>query len=406
MTKMETSLTPFSWQAVDSAGHRVRGIGEAASALALTRELEGRGLIVIDVGDAGHERASDGPRGASRQDVLEATRALAALLAAGVPLVRALTIAASLVPPRVAATLDDVRTRISAGSALADALGRHPAAFSPLYRGVVRAGERSGDLAESFNALAKQLDGEARLRARLLSATIYPALLAVAGTITIAMLVLFVLPRFAELLADAHSTLPPTTAALMAVSNWLGHAWPVVVVALVGLVAGIVGMSCTEGGTRVIASLLVRAPVVGTLRRNILASRLARLLSVLLGGGAPLLTALDDTFDSLSDPLARDEVARVRARVREGRSLHGALAEGSLFPPVLARLVAVGEESGSLRDFLERSAELCEERAERTLERLVTFIEPAMIVAFGILIAFVALSLLQAIYGVDATTFR
>ena len=171
MTKMETSLTPFSWQAVDSAGHRVRGIGEAASALALTRELEGRGLIVIDVGDAGRERAAGGPRGASRQDVLEATRALAALLAAGVPLVRALTIAASIVPPRVAATLDDVRTRISAGSTLADALGRHPAAFTPLYRGVVRAGERSGDLAESFNALAKQLDGEARLRARLLSAS-------------------------------------------------------------------------------------------------------------------------------------------------------------------------------------------------------------------------------------------
>lgn len=176
--------------------------------------------------------------------------------------------------------------------------------------------------------------------------------------------------------------------------------------AVVGIVAAVVGMSRTEAGTRAIADLLVRAPVVGTLRRNILASRLARLLSVLLGGGAPLLTALDDTFDSLSDPLARDEVARVRARVREGRSLHGALAEGSLFPPVLARLVAVGEESGSLRAFLERSAELCEERAERTLERLVTFIEPAMIVAFGILIAFVALSLLQAIYGVDATTFR
>jgi general secretion pathway protein F len=406
MPKMESSLTPYSWQAVDAAGHRVRGVGEAASPIALTRELEGRGLIVIDVGDAGRERTPGGPRAASRQDVLEATRALAALLAAGVPLVRALTIAASIVPPRVAATLDDVRTRISAGSALADALGRHPSAFSPLYRGVVRAGERSGDLAESFNALAKQLDGEARLRARLLSATIYPALLAVAGTITVAMLVLFVLPRFAELLADAHSTLPATTAALLAASNWLGHAWPVVVVMLVGIVAAVVGMSRTESGTRLIAGLLVRAPVVGTLRRNILASRLARLLAVLLGGGAPLLTALDDTFDSLSDPLARDEVARVRARVREGRSLHGALAEGSLFPPVLARLVAVGEESGTLRAFFERSAELCEERAERTLERLVTFIEPAMIVAFGVLIAFVALSLLQAIYGVDATTFR
>jgi general secretion pathway protein F len=404
--KMEISLTSFSWQAVDAGGRRVRGTGEAASAIALTRELEGRGLVVLDVGNATGARLASGPGAGSRQDVLEATRALGALLTAGVPLVRALTIAGSIVPPRVAATLDDVRGRISAGGSLADALGRHPGAFSPLYRGVVRAGERSGDLAESFTALAKQLDGEARLRARLLSATIYPALLAVAGTITIALLVLFVLPRFAELLADAHSSLPATTAALLAASHWLGRSWPVVIAALAAIAATVPLIARSPGGRRAIATFLVRAPVVGTLRRNILASRLARLLSVLLGGGAPLLTALDDSFDSLSDPLARDEVARVRALVREGRSLHGALAEGSLFPPVLARLVAVGEESGSLRSFLERSAELCEERAERSLERLVTLIEPAMIVAFGIVIAFVALALLQAIYGVNAASFR
>ena len=403
---METSLLSFRWQAVDAGGHRLRGVGEAASAAALTRELEGRGLVVVDVGDAASERAVRGPRPGSRQEVLEATRALAALLAAGVPLARALAIAGSIVPARVAATLDDVRTRISAGSSLAEALGRHPAAFTPLYRGVVRAGERSGDLAQSFAALAKQLEGEARLRARLLSAMIYPALLAVAGTITIAMLVLFVLPRFAELLSDTHSALPATTAALLSVSHWLGRAWPVVLVLLIVIGAAIAAASRTDDGRRAIASVLLRAPIVGTLRRNVLGSRLARLLTVLLGGGAPLLTALDDSYDSLDDPLARDEVARVRARVREGCSLHRALAEGTLFPPVLARLVAVGEDSGTLRDFLERSAELCEERAERTLERMVTFIEPAMIVAFGVLIAFVALSLLQAIYGVDATTFR
>jgi type II secretory pathway component PulF len=119
-----------------------------------------------------------------------------------------------------------------------------------------------------------------------------------------------------------------------------------------------------------------------------------------------LLTALDDTYESLADPLARDEVARIRARVREGRSLHDALGAGSLFPGVVPRLVAVGEESGNLRDFLARTADLCEERADRTLQRLVTIIEPAMILAFGVLIAFVALSLLQAIYGVDASAFR
>ena len=402
-----TTLGSFRYQAVDRGGRRVRGIVEAASERAVTSELESRGLVVVDVEEtAGAKQAAQPARAGSRREVLEATRALAALLAAGVPLARALAIGASIVPPGMAATMEEVRARISTGTSLSDALGRHPRLFPPMYRGVVRAGERSGALAEAFASLIQQLESEARVRARLLSATIYPALLAVAGTITVGVLVLFVLPRFAELLADAHARLPRSTAALLATSHWLQGAWPLVLGAIVALATGAIAASRTARGRRAIATILVRAPLVGALRRNILASRFARLLAVLLGGGAPLLVALDDTWESLVDPLARDEVARVRARVREGRTLHGALGEGDLFPPVLARLVAVGEESGSLLAFLQRSAELCEERADRTLQRLVTFVEPAMIVAFGVVIAFVALSLLQAIYGVDATTFR
>lgn len=402
-----TGLGSFSYEAVDAAGHRLRGRSDAASASALARDLEARGLIVLDVASAAAVRESAGAlRVGSRQDVLETTRALAALLTAGVPLARALTIGASIVPPAMAATLEDVRVRISGGAALSDALARHPRLFSPLYRGVVRAGERSGALGDAFSSLAHQLEGEARVRAKLLSATIYPALLAVAGTITIAVLVLFVLPRFAELLEDAHARLPRSTAALLDASRWLERGWPALLAVVICAAVAIVIAARTGRGRRLLAELMVRAPLLGALRRNILASRFARLLGVLLEGGAPMLLALDDACDSLVDPLAREEVARVRARVREGRSLHGALMEGTLFPPVLARLVAVGEESGSVLAFLKRGAELCEERADRSLQRIVTFVEPLMIVGFGVLIAFVALSLLQAIYGVDATTFR
>ena len=404
---MQSALGTFEYQAVDARGRRVRGSAEAATAAALTRDLEVRGLVVLSVASTHASATREASRRTSTaQDVLEATRALAALLGAGVPLSRALSIGASIVPARVATTLDEVRARVATGTALADALARHPRSFSRLYRGVVRAGERSGDLAGAFGLLARQLEADGRVRARLVSATIYPSLLAVAGTITVVVLVQFVLPRFAELLEGAHARLPRSTAALLATSHWLSGAWPLVLAALV--LAGVAGVAAsrTESGRRIFAMLLVRAPLVRDPRRHLLASQFARLLSVLLGGGAPLLTALDDTVESLADPLARDEAARVRARVREGRSLHGALGEGALFPPVLARLVAVGEESGRLCEFLEQSAEMCEERVERTLQRLVTFVEPAMILGFGVLIALVALSLLQAIYGVDATSFR
>jgi type IV pilus assembly protein PilC len=151
---------------------------------------------------------------------------------------------------------------------------------------------------------------------------------------------------------------------------------------------------------------MLAMPAVNTLREYALAARFSRLLSVLLGGGAPLLVALDDTIESLGDPIAQDDVARIRTRVREGSSLRAAVADSEIFPPLLAQLIGVGEEAGQLKEFLSKSAEIFEERTERATQRVAALAEPAMIVVFGAIVAFVALSLLQAIYGINASSFK
>jgi len=165
-------------------------------------------------------------------------------------------------------------------------------------------------------------------------------------------------------------------------------------------------VSNSDEGRRVWSKLLLSLPGVSTLRRYALAGRFARLVGVLLGGGAPLLTALDDTIESIGDPMARDDAVRIRTRVREGTSLRNAVSEGTLFPPMLAQLIGVGEDAGQLRVFLMKAADIFEERTERATQRLATLAEPAMIVIFGVIVAFVALSLLQAIYGINANSFR
>jgi general secretion pathway protein F len=397
----------WRWRAVDAAGRREKGVADAESPLALRRTLEERGLVVLDVLPAARAAAAArGARGGSRQDVLELTRALGALLAAGVPLSRALGTAAAIVPGGMTDVVDDLRRRIARGDAMTAALEAHPRLFPPLYRGVVRAGERSGNLAGAFAALATQLERDARLRERLLSASIYPLLLAVAGLGAVAVLVLWVLPRFASLLAGTGAALPRSTAAMLALADFVREAWPVLLGAIAAIEFVVAAGGRTEAGRRARSSALLQAPGVATLRRLVLAARFARLLGVLLAGGAPLLAALDDAAQSLTDPLAHDEVARIRARVHDGIALNVAIAEGTLFPPLLARLVAVGEEAGQLEAFLGRAAEICEERAARLLERLVTIVEPLMIVLLGAVVALVALSLLQAIYGLDASAFR
>lgn len=408
MSRAGTEAVPaYAYRAVDAAGKRLRGRSEAASPAALSRTLESRGLLVLEVGEAPTEAPSGfGGMFGRRRSVLEVTRALAALLPAGMPLPRALGTTSELATGEVREALHAVRVRVEEGTSLSAALAQYPALFPPLYVGLVRAGERSGDLEGAFARLAEQLEREEELRGRLLSASIYPILLATVGGVAVVVLLLFVLPRFVEMLEGTGATLPRSTTLLLTVSAGASRVWPLLAGVAVSSALLIASAARTERGRRTGAALLLALPVVRGLRRSALGARFARLLGVLLGGGAPLLTALDDALDSLADPLARDDVARIRTRVREGASLSGAMAEGSLFPPLLVRLVAVGEESGRLREFLLKAAEILEDRTERILQRLVALAEPAMIVLFGTLVAFVALSLLQAIYGVNADAFR
>src|SRR5258705_714590 len=398
-------MPDFAYQAVDVAGRRVRGREDAPSPLPLPSELEARCPIVFDVGKAPADRDS-GIRLGQRQQVLELARAVAALLKAGLPLARALGAAAHVATGATRDATTAVRTRVERGESVADALGAYPALFSPLYIGLVRAGERSGDLTGAFERLAEQLERDERLRARLFSLSIYPIVLATAGSVALCVLAFFVLPRFAELLRGTGATLPRSTAILLGVATALKRGWPVLVGFAVALPLAVPLLRNTEEGRRLAARARLELPIIPDLRRQALGARVTRLLGVLLGGRAPLLPALEQATECLPDPLWREQLTRVRTRVREGVALHTALGETGFFHPLLPQLVAVGEESGRLQDFLLKAAEIFEERTERGTQRLVTLLEPAMILTFGLLVAVVALSVLQAIYGVNAGVYR
>ena len=398
-------MPAFAYQAVDPTGKRHRGRAEAATPAALTRTLEDRGLLVLEV-DTDDSAQQGGYGFGRRREVLEVTRALAALLPAGMPLAQALGAASGVASGEVRDALQQVRARVERGDTLSASLAAHPRLFSPLYVGLVRAGERSGDVDAAFGRLADQLERDEQLRGKILSAAIYPLLLATVGSIAVTVLLMFVLPRFVELLEGSGAALPRSTAFLLALSSALQRYWPALLLALGGLLAAGYWARSSDEGRRLWARVLLGIPLIRTLRQYALAARFARLTGVLLGGGAPLLTALDDAIESIGDPVARDDVVRIRTRVREGASLRQAIADGSLFPPLLAQLVAVGEEAGRLREFLLKAADIFEDRTERSTQRLATLAEPAMIVVFGIIVAFVALSLLQAIYGINAGSFR
>ncbi len=397
----------YAYQAVDAGGRRTRGRLSATTAQALIRDLEGRGLLALNVDEATEKATSGGlGLGFGRRDaVLEFTRAIAALLPAGMPLAKALAAGATTAPASIRPTLDAVRVKVERGDELAAALAEHPALFTSLYVGIVRAGEKSGALDKAFVRLADHLERESELRSKLISMSIYPVLLALVGAGAVLVLVFFVLPRFAELLLDSGATLPATAGAIVNVTTWLRVNWRFLVVIPPAFLIAFAWLRTSESGRRFSSNALINLPVVGNWRKQTLAAAFARMVGELLTGGAPLLMALEDAHDCMTDPVAQTETERIRVRVREGSALHAAISEKSIFPTVLPQLVALGEDAGRLAEFLIKSAELLERKTERTLERLVALAEPAMIIGFGGLVALVALALLQAIYGVNAASF-
>ncbi|HUG26109.1 type II secretion system F family protein [Piscinibacter sp.] len=402
-------MPTFAYRAVDATGRRTRGRISGSTLVSATRELETRGLLPIDVQEAAASAQSASGMGfgfGRRRAVLDFTRGVAALLPAGMPLSRALKAATVTVSESARPALDQVRMRVERGEELAAALAEHPRLFSPLYIGVVRAGERSGSLDDAFMRLSTHLERDDELRSKLVSMSIYPALLALVGLASVLVLVLFVLPRFAELLLSAGAALPRITALVLGISMTMREQWRVLLLVPLALLLLFAWLRTTVSGRRVAAVVLTRVPVFGAWRRQALGAAFARMVGELLAGGAPLLNALADARDCMNDPVARDETDRIRTRVREGSSLNAAIAERNVFPSVLAQLVALGEEAGRLSDFLLKSADLLERRTERALERMVALAEPAMIVLFGGVVALVALALLQAIYGVNASSFR
>jgi general secretion pathway protein F len=398
----------FAYRAVDAAGRRSSGRLAGSTPASVVRELESRGLLALHVAESAAGRGGSGlSLGAGRRRaVLDFTRAVAALLPAGMPLARALKAAAATSPEPARPVLDAVRGRVERGDELHASLAEHPLWFSPLYIGIVRAGEKSGSLDGAFARLAAHLEREAELRSKLVSMSIYPVLLALVGTLSVAVLVVFVLPRFADLLLTAGAALPRSTELMLGIATTARESWLALLLVPVALLLALAWLRTTAPGRRTGAGLLVRVPVIGAWRRQVLAASFARMLGELLAGGAPLLPALADARECMTDEVARDETERIRTRVREGSALNAAIAERALFPPVLAQLVLLGEEAGRLSAFLLKAAELLERQTERAVERVVALAEPAMIVLFGGLVALVALALLQAIYGVNAGSFR
>ena len=394
----------YHYRAATAAGQLVDGVLQATSRHGALAELRRQQLVPVAVDEAvpsAPARAARLSRGAA---VTLWTRTAATLLGAGVPLDRVLGFtAAQAGHAGLADALRDARRSVQRGTSFAEALGRHSRYFDPLFVALVSAGEASGALEVVFERLADHADEAAELRSQVRAALLYPALMAVVACIGTVVMLGFVIPRFAVILTDVGGSLPASTRLLLGASRLLTAGWWAWLIAAAILAYVIRRAAADPVKRRQWHGARLDWPWVGDLERKYVAAGFAHTLGLLLQSGIPALPALRIARNASPNLVLQDGIDRAAAAVAEGSALAPAL-NGTL-PPLALNMIAAGEESGRLEELCLRVAATYDGEVRRAVRTAVALLEPALILVFGALVGFVALAMLQAIYGINLRTF-
>jgi type II secretory pathway component PulF len=374
---------------------------QAASRQLVLDGLRRQQLYPVRVDESPIPAASTaGQRLGKRAAVVLWARNAATLLSAGVPLDRALAFTAQYAGHEgLAEAVRDVRRAVQGGTTLADALARQPKYFDSLFVVMVSAGESSGALDVVFGQLSQQLEEGAELTSQVRSTLLYPALMAVVAVIGVGVLLGFVIPRFATVLADMGGTLPWSTRFLLGLSHVVTVWWWVWVGVAVVVAAMVPRVLARPGVRQQWHAMRLGWPYIGDIERKYSTARVTRTLGLLLKSGVPVLPALKIARASATNLVVREGLDRAASALSEGSSLAPALT--GILPPLAVQMMAVGEETGRLDELCLRVAESYDGEVRRAMRTAVTLIEPALILTFGTLVGFIALAMLQAIYGID-----
>jgi general secretion pathway protein F len=396
----------FVYRAADRRGQTVDGVMEAPDARAVVERLQKDAYYPIKVALHG-ERASWLSLGGStrirQRELLALTQQLATLFEAGLPLDRTLSIMEELSPdPRVRTIVTDLLHSVRGGSSCSEALAKHhPRPFSRLYINMVRAGEKGGVLEVSLRRLAEFLEARAAFNEAVVSALAYPLLILAVGAGAIVFLMTFVVPRFATIFQDLGQAIPLPTQILLSVSAAAQSYWWVgALVALAAVLAWRVWTASPEGRLAWDQTIL-KTPLFGHLTMKVETARFTRTLGTLLRSGVPVLGAMAVVGDMMSNQAVGGAVTRLADSVKRGGTIATGMQQHGSFPALAVHMVRVGEETGRLEEMLLKAADTFETDVRTDLKRVFGLLGPVIILAMGVLVAFIVVAMMLAIFSIN-----
>jgi type II secretion system protein F len=406
----------YSYKATDESGKIVEGALDATEEKEVVKELHSMDLIPIHISLS---KVSSGKlninvseqvlslfKGISSRDLMIFTQDLPSLLEAGLPVDRALAILSDATEnEKFAEVLRSILKTIKGGGYLSEAMSKHPKIFSSFYVSMVRAGEAGGVLESVLTRLGEFLETSEELKDYIKSAMVYPLFLVFVGGASIIILMTFVIPKFSMIFSDMGQAIPFTTRVLLGLSGVLSDYWWLILFILAVLIYFVRRYFKSQAGRLGLDQYKLTLPAVGDLVRKIEVARFARTLGTLTQSGVPILQALDLVKDIMTNKIITHSMEKVHERVKEGEKLSKPLNESGVFPSLAIQMITVGEETGKLDSMLLRIAENYEKMVRTTVKRYISFLEPAMILAMGLVVGFVVLSMLMAIFSMNDMPF-
>ena len=389
----------FSYKATTMEGAIVEGVIEAVDEKDVAQRLKNSGVIPLSIASPKEGLGKRFARKSSRGDILTFTTELSSLLGAGLPLDRSLNILSDISESgEMKNIIKSVLKSIREGSSFSDALQKHPRVFQKLYVNMIRAGEAGGVLDVVLDKLNEFLESSRELKDHVFSAMIYPVILLFTGGASIVVLLTWVLPKFSVIFSEMHTQLPASTRMIIGFSEAIASYWWIL-------------LACAAGGWVVFRNY-VKTPagrlqwdsfklkLMGDVIRKIETARFARTLGTLLRSGVPLLQALHNSKDIINNQVIASAIDTVSRGAKEGKGIAAPLATANVLPALALSMIKVGEETGQLDTMLLKVAVTYEKSLRIAIKRFVSLMEPALILGMGLVIGFIVLSMLMAIFSI------
>jgi type IV pilus assembly protein PilC len=395
-------VTKFRFRAITPEGSTVAGIENAVTASMARRALIQRDLAPIEVVEKrGILQFEITREKVPRRELMHFSRQLAVFMTSGIPVLEALEVLSEEVGSRsFRRVLAEMTEALRSGETFASAAEAHPEAFPPYYLGILRSAELTGNLDTVLDQLAEYIDRDTEARRKITSALIYPGIVLALSIAAVIVITAFVLPRFKTFFTSLHAKLPLPTRALIAMANFFVKDW-YVFAGLVSVIvlAAILGTS-THRGREIRDVIVLRVPVLGDLIRTAILERFCRILCSMVGAGVPLPEALQVTGNATTNAVFRRGLSTAREGMLRGEGLANPLAQTDLFPIAARRMFLVGESTGTLDHQLDTAANYFDRELDYKLKHFTSLFEPAVILFVGIIVGFVAIALVSAMYGI------